>query len=246
MAIDTKICFINTHNTKSNQFKPHTHNCYEIIYFAAGRGKVFINGKSYQASTGSYCIIPPYAEHVEELEGYSEIFFIGFEFNSPSYTLKEGSYYIDTITKHSYFNDIFDEFKKQQSGFEIAAEYLLRLVLVTLLRNANTNNIKCKDLNYIKEYIDQYADQKINFGQLALLSGYSYDYFRYMFKRKFGLSPQEYMIDVRLENAKRLLETSTLSCTEIAYDCGFSNSAQMTSMFKKKYGKTPKTFKITD
>jgi transcriptional regulator GlxA family with amidase domain len=60
------------------------------------------------------------------------------------------------------------------------------------------------------------------------------------------MSPQEYMIDVRLENAKRLLGKTNHSCTDIAYICGFSNGAQMTSMFKKKYGKTPKEFKITD
>ena len=243
MVFDTKICFLNKHNTKNNQFKLHTHNCYEIIYFAVGRGRVFIKGKSYQVSTGSYCIIPPYAEHVEELEGYSEIFFIGFEFNSPSYKIKEGNYYIDTIAKHSYFNDIFDEFKKQQTEFATAAEYLLRLMLLTLLRNANTNNIKCKDLNYIKEYIEQYADQKISFKELAALSGYSYDYFRRIFKQNFGSSPQDYLINIRLENAKNLLKSTQLSCTEIAYNCGFSNSAQMTSMFKRKYGKTPKNIK---
>lgn len=246
MILDTKICFLNKHNTKSNQFKLHTHNCYEIVYFAAGDGKVFINGEIYQVSTGSYCIIPPYAEHVEKLEGYGEIFFVGFEFSSSSYSLQQGNYYINTIAEQSCFNNIFDEFKEQQTGFDIAAEYLLRLFLVALLRNANANNLKCKNLKYIKEYIEQYADQKINIGQLASFSGYSSDYFRHIFRQKFGLSPQEYMINVRLENAKRLLKTSKLSCTEIAYICGFSNSAQMTSMFKKKYGKTPKTFRITD
>ncbi len=246
MTLDTKICFLNKHNTKSNQFKLHTHNWYEIIYFATDGGKVFINGQSYQVSTGSYCIIPPYAEHNEELEEYSEICFIGFEFNNPSYILKEGNYYLNTNVKNSYFNDIFEEFKKQQIEFETLAEYLLRLFLVNLLRNGNANNFRCKNLNYIKEYIEQYVDQKINIAQLASFSGYSYDYFRHIFRQKFGLSPQEYMINVRLENAKRLLKTSNLSCTEIAYNCGFSNSAQMTSMFKKKYGKTPKAFRITD
>jgi AraC-like DNA-binding protein len=246
MIGDTKICFLNKHNTTSNQFKLHTHNCYEIIYFAVGGGNVLINGKSYPVSTGSYCIIPPYAEHVEKLEGYSEILFIGFECNSSSYYLEEGNYYIDTIVGYTYFNEIFDEFKNQQSGFDIAAECLLRLFLVNLLRNARTSDFKQKDLNYIKEYIEQYADQKINFAQLAALSGYSYDYFRHMFRKRFGMSPQEYMIDVRLENAKRLLGKTNHSCTDIAYICGFSNGAQMTSMFKKKYGKTPKEFKITD
>lgn len=246
MIVDTKICFLNKHNTKRNQFKLHTHNCYEVIYFAAGIGKVFINGKSYQVSTGSYYIIPPYAEHVEKFEGYGEVLFIGFEYNSPNYILSEGNYYTDKAITKSYFNDIFGEFKRREDGFKEAAEYLLRLFLLTLLRNANTKYVKCKDLNYIKTYIEQYADQKINFRELATLSGYSYDYFRHIFKQKFGASPQEYMINIRLNSAKHLLEETTLSCTEIAYRCGFSNSAQMTSMFKKKYGKTPKTFKITD
>ena len=246
MDLDTKICFLNRHNTKNNQFKLHSHNCYEIIYFLTGNGQSCINGKSYPVSAGSYCIIPPYAEHVEELEGYGEILFVGFEYKSSSYVLQEGCYDIDKISKHSYFSGIFDEFKNQEPGFQEAAEYLLRMFLLVLLRNANINTKKCKDLNYIKIYIEQYADQKINFRELSALGGYSYDYFRHIFKRKFGVSPQEYMIEIRLNNARRLLESTNLSCTEIAYRCGFSNSPQMTAMFKKKFKETPASFKKAD
>lgn len=243
MIVDTKICFLNKHNTKSNNFKLHVHNCYEVIYFAAGSGKVFINGKSYNASIGSYYIIPPYAEHVEKFEGYGEVLFIGFEYDSPNYILPEGNNYTDKAIAKSYFSYIFDEFKRQEDGFEQATEYLLRLFLISLLRNASTKYVKCKDLNYIKAYIEQYADQKINFRELASLSGYSYDYFRHIFKHKFGLSPQEYMINIRLNNAKHLLEDTSLSCTEIAYRCGFSNSPQMTTMFKAKFKVTPLAFR---
>ena len=243
MIVDTKICFLNKHNTKSNHFKPHTHNCYEVIYFASGSGKVFINGKSYPISADSYYIIPPYAEHVEKLEGYGEVLFIGFEYNSSNYILKEGKYYTYKAIIKSYFSNIFDEFKRQEDGFKEAAEYLLRLFLLALLRNENIKYDKCKDLFYIKTYIEQYADQKIDFRELASISGYSYDYFRHIFKQKFGVSPQKYMIDIRLTNAKRLLEDTTLSCTEIAYRCGFSNSPQMTDMFKAKYKVTPTAFR---
>ena len=243
MVLETTICFLNRHDTKSNYFKLHTHNCYEIIYFVKGNGNTFINGKSYSVSAGSYCIIPPHAEHVEKFDGYGEVLFIGFDYNSPNYILPEGNCHTDKVVTKSYFNDIFNEFKRQEDGFKEAAEYLLRLFLLTLLRNANTNYVKCKDLNYIKTYIEQYAEQKINFRELAALSGYSYDYFRHVFKQKFGVSPQQYMINIRLNRAKRLLEETTLSCTEIAYRCGFSNSPQMTAMVKTKFKKTPTTFR---
>lgn len=177
------------------------------------------------------------------MEGYGEILFIGFEYNSSMYSLKEGCYYNGEVTKLSFFNAIFDEYKQQQLGFKDAADYFLRLFLISVLRNAKTDNKRCKDLAYIKTYIEQHADQKINFHELSALSGYSYDYFRHVFKQKFGSSPQEYMIDLRINNAKCLLEDTTLSCTEIAYRCGFSNSPQMTAMFKAKFNKKPTAFR---
>lgn len=243
MVLDAKICFLNKHDTKNNQFRLHTHDCYELVYFVTGSGKAIVDGKSYQVSAHSYCIIPPHTEHIEALEGYGEILFIGFEYDSLKFSLKEGCYYNGEVTKLSLFTAIFDEYKQQQLGFKDASDYLLRLFLISMLRNAQTDDKKCKDLTYIKTYIEQHVDQKINFRKLSLLSGYSYDYFRHIFKQKFGVSPQEYMIDIRLSNAKRLLKDTTLSCTEIAYRCGFSNSPQMTAMFKTKFKETPTAFR---
>ncbi len=40
MELHTEICFLNRHNTKNNPFKLHSHTCYEIVYFIAGKGIV--------------------------------------------------------------------------------------------------------------------------------------------------------------------------------------------------------------
>jgi len=246
MEFHTRICFLNKHDTKNNQFRLHSHDCYEVVYFVTGNGKTIINGKSYPVSANSYCIIPPHTEHIEALEGYGEILFIGFEYDGTLHPLKEGVYDNGELTKLSFFNAIFDEYRKQALGFEVAADYLLRLFLLSLLRNAQTEDRKCKDLNYIKNYIRQHADQKISFKELSSLSGYSYDYFRHIFKQRYGISPQEYMMDIRLQNARQLLESTTLSCTEIAYRCGFSNGAQLTAMFKAKFNETPTAVRKAD
>ena len=246
MELQSRICFLNKHDTKNNIFRSHSHDCYELVYFLAGSGRALIGDAYHKVTPHSYYIVPPYTEHTEDIHGYGEILFIGFTLEPEQAGFSRGVSGAGEIAKRSLLESIFDEYKGQALGYETAANALLKLFLIQVLRNTCTEDKKCKDLQYIKAYIEQYADQKINFRELSDLSGYSYDYFRHIFKEKVGVSPQEYMIDIRLQNARHLLESTNLSCTEIAYNCGFSNSAQMASMFKQKFGKSPTAFKITD
>lgn len=242
----SKIIFLNQHDTKRNLFKPHRHTCYEIVYFLTGSGQTIIDTIRYPVSENSYCLIAPDTPHLECIEGYGEILFIGFEYNNPDYPLAEGVYHNAEITLLPLFQDIFREYKEQKPNYETAAHALLDLLLVRTLRHVYPSADKGKDLHYIKSYIEQHFDQKISFKELASISGYSSDHFRHIFKQKFGFSPQEYLIHIRLENARLLLESTELSCTDIAYCCGFSTAAQFSSMFRKKYDFSPSEFKTTD
>ena len=246
--MDVSISFLNRHNTKSNRFKPHIHDCFEVVYFLTGSGKTVIGDKSYPVKENCFCIIPPHTLHSEYIDGYGEIMFIGFEYKTVRFPVKEGVYAADELYTYSLFNEIFKEYREQKNGYEAAASAMLALFLIKASRldTKSGDNERCKDLEYIKEYIRNHFDQKISFRELAALSGYSYDHFRHIFKQRFGISPQEYMIDIRLENAKKKLCETELSCTEIAYLCGFSNSAQMSSMFKKRFSVSPIEFRNTD
>ena len=70
----------------------------------------------------------------------------------------------------------------------------------------------------------------------------SYDYFQHRFKEIVGESPQQFLVRKRVEAAEGLLADGTLSCTEIAYQCGFSNSAQFSAIFKREKGITPRQY----
>ena len=243
MELSNKVCFLNRHNTKKNSFRIHSHDCYELVYFLEGNGKTVIGDKSYPVSAHSYCIIPPNTEHIESMNDYGEIIFIGFDYKKKDDLLTGGVYYNQDLNNLDLLNDIFKEYREQNAYFELAAAALLEVLLIKIIRNMQTDISKNKDLNYLKEYIEQHFDQKINFQELAVLSGYSYDYFRHIFKERFGLSPQEYMIQTRIKRAKAMLESTKLSCTEIAYRCGFSNGSQMSAMFRKKLGYPPKNWR---
>ena len=63
------------------------------------------------------------------------------------------------------------------------------------------------------------------------------------FKLRSGKTVSEYIIEIRLGHAARLLVDTTNSIAEICYDCGFNNLSNFNRIFKKKKGCTPKEFR---
>ena len=61
-----------------------------------------------------------------------------------------------------------------------------------------------------------------------------------------GLTPSEYLKGCRLQAARRLLSSTALaarSITEIAFQCGFTSSAHFSTEFRKRFGKSPRSFR---
>ena len=67
----------------------------------------------------------------------------------------------------------------------------------------------------------------------------SSDDWRNKIKALTGISPVELLRDMRLREARRLLTTTELSISEIAYEAGFSTPAYFTKCFREAYGQTP-------
>jgi len=58
-----------------------------------------------------------------------------------------------------------------------------------------------------------------------------------------GLSPAKFIKEVRLQSARKKLESGTaISVTEVAYDVGFENISTFSFIFKNRFGKSPSTY----
>ena len=79
--------------------------------------------------------------------------------------------------------------------------------------------------------------------EICKVFGCSRSYFSHTFKKETGRGFREYLIDVRLENSKRLLALSRLNITEVALAVGFSDSNYFTGLFKKKYSISPLVYR---
>ncbi len=95
----------------------------------------------------------------------------------------------------------------------------------------------------VQDYINEHYKDDIRLGDLASLAGMTPTAFSRFFKLRTGRSVSDYVIDVRLGHASRLLVSTTASVAEICYACGFNNVSNFNRIFKKKKIHTPKLFR---
>lgn len=98
-------------------------------------------------------------------------------------------------------------------------------------------------LKKIIEHINSSLHKPISINELAQILNINQYYFCKLFKKSMGISPYQYILQKRVERAKKLLKISVLSIIEIAMECGFANQSHLTKHFHKFTGLTPKAYR---
>jgi AraC-like DNA-binding protein len=94
-------------------------------------------------------------------------------------------------------------------------------------------------------FINENYRLQLNAADIAGAVGFSPNYLSRKFKDTTGMGVHEYLIYVRLRNAAFELRSTSLSVTDIALQCGFSNSNYFKDVFKKYYNMTPREYRKT-
>lgn len=97
----------------------------------------------------------------------------------------------------------------------------------------------------IRKWIDAHFAEKITIPQLVKLSGYGRSRFFTLFLADTGMTPNDYLVRVRIEKAKKLLSKAAPDDTilNLAVDCGFNSAAVFSSTFRKHVGISPREFR---
>ncbi len=90
-------------------------------------------------------------------------------------------------------------------------------------------------------YLEQHYSSDIKSSELADMCHVCESYFRRLFKQYAGVSPIDYMINLRLNKAKIMLEDSILSVSEIADSLGFNNTSYFSRLYKGRMGISPRS-----
>lgn len=119
--------------------------------------------------------------------------------------------------------------------------FLKKINMISTFENKNDENIPklLPALNFMRENYKE----KITVLEIAKTVNFNTNYFERLFKKTFNVTVVEYINDLRINKAVKLLFTTNKKLTEISDICGFSSPAHFNMIFKKKYKMPPSVYK---
>ena len=138
------------------------------------------------------------------------------------------------------------EFSNQIIGFQELIQFLLSSFLILVHRSANNIPLTAEPetiSDKVIRFITQNYDKELT---LADLSNYVYVspyHLSHTFKENVGVSPIQFLIQYRIDEAKKMLIDSNIPIREIAYKVGYPNANYFNLLFKKMTGMAPGKFR---
>ena len=265
---DDFFIILNHENAKFD-YPVHYHPEYELnlVFNSAGKRIVGDSFKAY--SDIDLVLIGPNTYHAwkgDEAYNHSHVVTIQFGDNlfSENILNKKLMSPIKHMLENSYRGISFsDETKRKikekilklsrSNGFDSILEFLSILYDLAISRNqkllasttfkSNFVLPKGSRINKVVKYLQENYGDDVNLTDLASSINMSDSAFSHFFKKRTNHSFSEYLIDIRISHASRLLLETNDNISEICYKCGFNNLSNFNRLFKKKRGCTPREFR---
>jgi len=237
----------------------HVHPAHLFVVSFSDTTSIVLEHSKYRAQPNTVSYLPPLTPHHEvnetDIPRYVAILiepsFLQEQteaYNKYKPELHEWKVFPASDELLSVIKRFIEESKAQKAGAEMLLEALSVETAHLLLRSMLGLRIEdCVyasriEINRSIEYMRQNLSEKLSLASLACFSGMSVSHFTRVFRQETGLSPIDYLIDMRLEVACRLLLGGTAPLKQIAMDCGFSSPAHFSSSFQKKYKMSPSEY----
>jgi len=154
---------------------------------------------------------------------------------------------IELGDKPGRFYELTVEYIKKSE--EISDIYFFSLWITDLIEDFTKRMLENrKKIDYLKlenaiEYAIRNIDKNITVAEVASSIGFSESKFSHLFTEKYCVSFSKYLMKLRIDEAKKLLRTTSNSITEIAINLGFYDQSHFSKIFKKFTGYTPNEFR---
>ena len=267
------VLYIADRHKKEFTYPIHNHSVYELNFVENAKGVRRIVGDSQEViGDYDLCLITsPDLEHVwEQNECHSDDIreiTVQFDFSMSDETLfgrnpyasitrmmqeaKKGlSFPLQAIMK---VYGMLDTLSSVKDGFYAVQQFLTILYELSRCENARTlasssyAKVTVEDdsrrILKVKNFISKNYMDELRLPELASLAGMSSSAFSRFFKLHTGRNISEYIIDLRLGYAARMLVDTAKSISEIGFDCGFNNLSNFNRIFKKKKVCSPSEFR---
>lgn len=238
--------------SKGHGFGPAVRDHFLIHYILDGEGIFHMNNKQYNLTKGEGFLIPPnvityYEADMENPWTYVWVGFHGLKAESylqrANLTKENPIFRCYNDTLKNYVLEMIED-NKFSTYNSLKLQGLLFLFIAELIKNTpegiqmihNTTEV------YIKEaiqFIENNYSRRIKIEDIAGHLSIDRSYFSNIFKEKIQKSPQQFLLEYRINRACELMRDPKLSIKHVAYSVGYIDPLSFSKMFKKVKGISP-------
>ena len=209
----------------SEVIKCNGRNSNGLIFCLEGNSKYEYSGGSFTASANSLFFLPKGLEYLIYRDTYSEFIYVNFETAEKVTDLPFSVIYSNSSAIKDLFASALRTYNGQKNGFEASVMSTLYKIVSTVQLNDSfrfTPSPQYKKIAHSVEYINKNCfTEEISTPLLAEMCGMSARYYHTLFSSLFACTPKQYMIDLKISQAKKLLLSSEYELNRISELCGF-------------------------
>ena len=243
--------------TLSEPFPLHRHEFFEIEFITSGNGLMVLNGKNKQLKTGVLYLLRPSDFHEYFPSSPLEIITLTFNFTLlphflSDYIAFQGSSFFMELDNPSFkaFLSLLSILQKEYDGDAPFKDYYLKNIisclLISLFRLSTEQKLEPQsdDIFPALNYLHLNFAESPDLTTVAKIVHLNPSYFSTLFKKKTNKTYTEYLNDLKITHAKRLLKINDLSILDIGMSCGFNSQSNFSRVFHNYVGMSPTEYRI--
>ena len=242
MIVDVTYYRHNKFSQQSN-IERHTIKVHELTFLISGEMTYYVDDVRCDMSSGDIVYVPAGSVRQREIKDVSNDY-ISVNFHSTE------ALPIEYLSKNCINNELKMLLNCIESMYSLRMSesskkkicHLLEALTIQISDNL-AESIESSLANIIVSYLNAHYQERITLKDISQLTYFSTAYCESEFKSQMGRSIIQYLLDIRIEEAKKLLAESSLSCSRIANAVGFEDANYFSRVFKKKTGYSPLVYR---
>ena len=237
---------------------PHGRVDFQLLYIAAGKTHFYVGGEDKIVTAGHMVLYQPKEEQHYEYFGEDkpEVYWVHFTGSDVRNILRhydipldEHVFYCGTPSTYALlFKQMIEEFQTCRVGYQELLEMCLRELLLVVQRTrlekpSIVSTQVQEEMAFARQYFHEHYNEPINIEDFAQSRHMSISLFMRNFKKVYDVSPKQYILNLRMNNAQSLLETTDYTVAEIAAIVGYDNPLYFSRLYHKQKGQAPTDYR---
>ena len=229
----------------------HTHACAELFFITGGHGVFQVRQEEFPVAINDLVVVNAGVPHTENSSNGSpmEYVVLGVE-GLETLTDISGCGLLHLLGEQEAVSAclrmMVQEIREEKAGCGAICQSLLEVILLRLRRRedftlsaAPAGPKSSRECDQVRRYIDNHFKENLSLDQLAGLAHVSKYYLSHAFRREFGDSPINYLINRRIQESRFLLRETDHTLSQIAEILGFSSLSYFSQCFRRAEGMSP-------